>query len=315
MGRPGPCGVLDRTASSRRTRGHRLSITGCSFLSLVALLALGPTLLAQTISPRRQTLLKRKGELLKEIHGYEQKKAEAQTTLAQATSIRDMAKAQNLVNDANTAAQAVGVAQQAITMADKDIADDQQRLDAINRALTWPDSDKPRAVATVVRGRISLVTRNGAIPFDPTAPVEIGQRISVGDDGFLELQLEDGSAMHLGPKTDFLYERDVQGVYYQLFRGELHKITTVMGVRGANDQRRYEGLHAIAAVRGTDFTLEIIGAQDVFTVFEGEIEVDPGGGRDKVTLSGGQKLTVPRSGTLGPPVGFDPKAVSQWWER
>ncbi len=316
MGRLDPCGVLGRTASSRRTRGHRLSIAACSFLSLVALLALGPALLAQTISPQRQTLLKRKGELLKEIKEYDQKKADAQKTLEQGASLRDMAAAANQPDQANIYARAVGVAQQTIDTADKYIADDNQRLDAINRALTWRDSALPLAVPTIVRGHITVEGRYGSRPFDPTVPVEIGQHISVGDDGFLELQLEDGSEMHLGPNTNFEYGRDVQGVYYQLFRGEMHKVTTaVMGVRAANDEPRYKGLQAIGAVRGTDFTLEIAGTQDVFAVFEGEVDVDPGGGRDKVSLHGGQKLAVPRSGPVGPPIAFDSKIASRWWER
>lgn len=297
-----------RLAFSRR-RGL-LHILFPLFLAFFAAL---PALFSQTLSPEKQALLKRKGEILKEIQTLEHQKVEAQSTLAQAESVRDMARAANLVNDANIAAQAVGTAQQAITIADKKITDDRERLNSINRALNWHDSAKPRAVATIVRGHISLLTNFGSYPFDPTVPVELGQHISAGEDGFLELQLQDGGQLQLGPKSDFLYERDVQGVYYQIFRGALHKIS-IMGVRGANDQPRYRGLQAIAAVRGTDFTVEIKDGQDVFMVFEGAIEVDPGGGRDKVTLNAGQRLAVPKSGPVGQAVAFDSKAVSYWWE-
>jgi hypothetical protein len=310
------CPAPRNHSSLRRVFGHRNSrgFTRCS-LALCAMFAISSVpLLGQPLSAEKQILLKRKGELLKEIQGYEQKKAAAQATLSQAISIRDMAKAANHVNDANVAAEAVGVSRQAIATAEKDIADDQQRLDAINRALNWPASAQPRAVATLARGHIVLETPNGPRPFDPTAPVEIGEQISVGDDGFLELQLDDGSQMQLGPKTDFEYQRDVQGVYYQLFQGELHKIT-IMGVRGANDQARYRGLQSISAVRGTEFTLEIIGGQDVYTVFEGWIEVDPTAGRAKIAVKAGQRLTVSKSGAVGQPVAFDPKTVQHWWEQ
>lgn len=288
--------------------------TVCCVLVSLAIFATFSPAFGQTLSPEKQALFRRKGELLKEIRAYEQKKAEAQATLAQANSIREMAKAVNQMNDADVAAQAVEVAQQAISTAEKNIAVDQRRLDAINVALTWHDSVKPRAVATIVRGHVSVETRSGPYPFDPTVPVAMGDHISVGGDGFLELLLQDGTEMHLGPNSDFDYERDVQGVYYQLFRGELHKIT-IMGVRGANDRARYKGLQAIAAVRGTDFTLEIKGGQDVFTVFEGAIEVDPGGGRDKVVLNAGEEVAVPKSGPVGRPFAFDPKKVSRWWEK
>lgn len=298
---------------TRVKRCCRASVLAC--ISLIAATCLSPTSPAQTLSPLKQVLLAQKGKLLKEISEYQQKETEAQGTLAQAESLRDMAKSAHEVNQANIYAEAVGLAQKTIETANKNISDDRERLDAIDRALSWHETITPYAVPMLVRGHVTVETPYGSRPFDRTAPVEIGQHLLVGDDGFLELQLQDGSRMHLGPNTDFLYQRDVQGVYYQIFRGALHKIT-IMGVRGSNDDPTYRGLRTIGAVRGTEFTLEVTPEQDLFTVFEGEIEVNPGQGRDKVTLQAGQKLAVSNSGAGNtPPTGFDAATAAHWWDR
>jgi FecR-like protein len=289
--------------SGIRRFSTRLALAGILLIACQALPA-------QTLTPRQRILLQRKGELLQDIKTSQEKEADAQSTLDQA----QQALASGTASDAGTAQQVIELGERAIADAKDRIADDQQRLTAINAALAWPESDSPRAVATLVVGQVFRDTLYGQVPFDGTAPIQVGDHIVVGDNSYLELQLEDGSQIELGAGTDFSYQRDVQGIEWQLFRGEMHKITIIMSVRGANDQPRYRGCTAVAAVRGTDFTMDTDGTQDTFTVFEGEIDVDPGGGRDKLTLQGGQKLVVPKTGVVGPPVAFDPQSVPRWWK-
>ncbi len=242
-----------------------------------------------------------------------------QALLARAQAAHQNALSENDADGISVTAQAIDNAQQALDAASRKLADDQKRLDAVNQALllwhsVW-DSIGPRALATIVRGTITVDTPQGPKPFDPYEPVHPGRHIRLGPDAFLELQLSNGSEMHLGPDTDFEYERDVQGVQWEVFKGELHKITVIMGVRGSNDDTRYRGPTTISAVRGTDFTLSTDGNQDTVTVLEGAVEVDPQSGRPKVTLTGGQQLIVPKSGAVGPPTTFDPKQLQRWWER
>ena len=284
-----------------------------NFVLLFAVVGFASALSSQTISPERQVLLKRKGALLQEIKTYEQKKKEAQNTLTQANSLRDMAAAANRGDQASIYTQAAGVAAKTIEAADNGTAADRRRVEAIDQALSWPESDKPRAVATLVRGQVMKETPAGRVPFDPAKPLQLGDRLSLGEDGFVELQLENGSAIQLGPKTDFLYDRDDRGTYYKLRQGTLHKVTAIMGVLGLNDQSTYRGAQCIVAVRGTEFTFEVSGNEEALTVLEGEIEVDPGAGRDKVSLRAGQELAVPRTGAVGHPVAFDPSSVHRWW--
>ncbi len=239
--------------------------------------------------------------------------------LGQAQAAHRQALSNNDSDGIGITQQAIWNAQQALEEAQNNLAIDQKRLHAVMEALVlWRsagDAIGPRALATIYRGSITVDTPQGPRPFDPHAPIHTGQHIRLGPNAFLELQLEHGSEMHLGPNSDFEYERDVKGVQWQLFKGELHKVTIIMGVRGANDDTRYRGAHTISSVRGTDFTLSTDGKEDTVTVLEGSVEVHPDGGRPKLTLTGGQQVVVPKSGPVGPPTKFDPKTITRWWER
>jgi len=72
------CGVSRCEVGSLKPSG-----TAWGLLSLsIAALAAPSFLYWQTPGPQKQAFLKRKGELLTEIQAYDQKKAEAQTTLS-----------------------------------------------------------------------------------------------------------------------------------------------------------------------------------------------------------------------------------------
>lgn len=264
-------------------------------------------------------LLQMKGEFLKRVNQDKAAIASNQALLARAQAAHQQALSDNDSDGIPVTAQAIDNAQQALDRAARNLADDEARLTAANHALTlWTaagDSAGPRALATIVRGQIMVDTSQGPKPFDANLPVQPGQHIRLGQNAFLELQLGNGSEMHLRAGTDFEYERDVQGVQWEVFKGELHKITVIMGVRGANDEARYRGLTAVCAVRGTDFTLSNDGNHDTITVLEGSVEVDPGAGRQKVTLTGGQQLVVPKTGVVASATPFDPNKLLHWWEE
>lgn len=304
--------------SFRLRRSHHQRLLAAAVALCCVLLQISGSASAQTVP--NADLLNLKGTFLKHIQEDQQDVTKSESLLAQAHAAHDAAAAEHNVERANLMAEAIGQAQESLDRAKQNLADDQTRLDAVNQALllwreTWYNPGEPHALATIMRGTVTVDTPNGPVPFDRFSPVRVDQHIRVGDNSFLELQLQDGSQIHIGPNSDFSYERDVRGVSWQLFRGKMHKIMIIMGVRGATDQPRYRGCTAVAAVRGTDFTLQTDGTQDTFTVLEGAIEVDPGGGRDKVMLHGGQKLVVPKSGVVGPPIAFDPNTLPHWWER
>lgn len=263
-------------------------------------------------------LLEMKGEFLKRVHEDKAVIARDQGLVSRAQAAHQQALSDNDSDGMSVTAQAIDNARRALDRASRNLADDETRLAAANHALTlWTaagDSIGPRALATIVRGQILVDTPQGPKPFDANLPVKPGQQIRLGPNSFLELQLGNGSEMHLGPNTTFEYERDVQGARWELFRGEMHKITAIMGVRGANDETRYRGLIATCAVRGTDFILSTDGQQDTVTVLDGSVEVDPGGGRPKVILNRGQMQMVPQTGAIPPARSFNSESIRKWWE-
>lgn len=296
----------------RSVRLGAMGVLACS-----ALLASVNFALAQNVP--NADLLEMKGKFLKQVNDENAAIARDENLLTQAEAAHQQALSNNDSDGTAVTLQATQNALQALEKARLNLAADQIRLAAINQALvlwhTVGDSIGPRALATIVRGTITVDTPQGPKPFDPYIPVHPGMHIHLGPDAFLELQLGNGSEMHLGPGSDFEYERDVNGIQWELFKGEMHKITAIMGVLGANDDTRYRGIASIAAVRGTDFTLATDGRQDTYTVLEGSVEVDPGAGRPKVTVTGGQQLVVPKDGMVGPATTFDPETVRKWWEE
>lgn len=304
------------------TSNHRrVSVLFASMISIAAFICLTSLPMVKSASAQKvpnADLLEMKGEFLKKVNDEKAAIARSQDLLWRAQAAHQQALAQEDVDGGNVTAEAIGNAQHALDVSNQNLSEDQRRLDAVNQALVlWTsvgDSLGPRALATEVRGQVTIDTPQGPKTFDQYAPVHPGEHIHLGPDAFLELQLGNGSEMHLGPNSDFEYERDVHGVQWELFKGEMHKITIIMGVRGANDEARYRGPTTVCAVRGTDFTLSTDGNEDTVTVLEGSVEVDPGSGRAKVMVTGGQKLVVSKSGILPAPMTFDPKNSTRWWE-
>lgn len=311
--------LLEGISPSAHLRTHKAAKSLATAVACLCLLWLFPVNPASARNLPNADLLRMKGQFLKQVNEDSAAVTRNENLLTRAEAAHQEALSNNDSDGASVTLQATQNALQALETARLNLAADKKRLDAVNQALVlWTsvgDSIGPRALATIVRGTITVDSPQGPKPFDPYAPVHPGQHIHLGPDAFLELQLGNGSEMHLGPNSDFEFERDVQGVQWELFKGEMHKITIIMGVRGANDDARYRGATAICAVRGTDFTLSTDGNRDTVTVLEGAVEVDPGAGRPKVALTGGQQVVVPKSGIVAPLKQMDPNTVVRWWEE
>lgn len=50
-------------------------------------------------------------------------------------------------------------------------------------------------------------------------------------------------------------------------------------------------------------------------MYVGEIEVDPGAGRPKLTLTAHQQIIVPKSGIVGLMTNVDANNLLRWWEK
>jgi hypothetical protein len=137
-----------RMRCSQRTRSCI-----CVSSLLIILIFLLPASFGQTLSPQKEVLLKRKGELLRDIEGYEQKKAEAQATLDQAAMLRNQAESAGDSKNAAIASQAMGVARETLANAQRYAREDRQRLDAIERAIGQLNFNPSSGVSALVTAR------------------------------------------------------------------------------------------------------------------------------------------------------------------
>jgi hypothetical protein len=272
------------------------------FLALFACIAsAGP--------PPSDFLEKLRAQAVAQLQKDDRDVADSQQLLTRAKAAYDAAVANHDAPNTEIGRQAVETAQKALDVAQASREFDRQRLISVNHALAWPDPGKRFAVPMLVRGTVVKKTPSGDVPFDPNAPMLPGETVDVGPNSSLELQFSDGSQIRLSHDTLFNYESDDIGSLYHLLHGLLKSQrncfptpTAVLGVLGCNGQPRYETLHFVGAVRGTEFILQANDDAAVIAVFEGWVEIDPGSGAEKIPVREGQKLVLPKSGPLGQPV-------------
>jgi ferric-dicitrate binding protein FerR (iron transport regulator) len=302
---------LEKSALAAAFSGMALAFCLCALLQEPSSRAFG-----QTITPQRGFLLQSKARLLKSIATYDREEQNSRSLLEQAEEGKRQALAAGQTSNAEMAEQASENARQAIANAQRFRAEDQARLEAINRALTWPESAKPFAVSLILRGQVQKKTANGWASFDPNSPLRPGDEISVGPDSYLELQFQDGTGINLGSRSTFLYEETEHHPIYELIFGRLRSFhpTAPDAVLGSKEKPRYKTLTAIVAVRGTEFVLETEKDTALLTVFEGSVEVELGTGGKKIAVEKGQQLNLPKAGPAQQPVSFDPAKVKRWWE-
>lgn len=240
---------------------------------------------------------------------------DSQHVLDRAKAAYDTAVANHDALNTDIATHAIEFAQQALDKAKANRERDRERLIAVNRAMTWRDPGTRYAVPMFIQGQVMKMSSAGVqAPFDSSSPLLPGDTVNVGPNSAAELQSSDGTLIKLGHDTSFHFESDDQGSIYELLRGILKSQracfptpTAVMGVLGCSGQPRYQMLHYVGAVRGTDFVVQANDNGAVIAVYEGSVEIDPRNGGEKVLVKEGQKLLLPKLGPLGAPVPLDPK--------
>lgn len=117
-------------------------------------------------------------------------------------------------------------------------------------------------------------------------PLEEGDRVTTGEGASAELSLDGGSLIHLGENSDFTLEKTLKAEsVFRLDAGSLLAKIETLGARVLKVRTR----HGIAAVRGTEFAVEVppAGAEDDAThvgVFdEGRVEVTGAGDTEVLT--------------------------------
>lgn len=257
-------------------------------------------------------LEKLRAQAVEQLQKDDRDVADSQQLLTRANAAYEAAVAGHDAPNTDIAHQAIETAQKALDLAQANRELDRQRLIAATRAMAWPDPGKRFAVPMLVKGTVVKKTPSGDVPFDPNAPLMPGDTVDVGPNSSLELQFSDGSQIKLNHDTLFNYEADDIGSLYHLLHGLLKSQrncsptpTAVMGVLGCNGQPRYQTLQYVGAVRGTEFILQANNGGALIAVFEGWVEIDPGNGGGKIAVREGQKLFLPKSGSVGQPVAMN----------
>lgn len=148
-----------------------------------------------------------------------------------------------------------------------------------------------------VSGSVTLLEQGGDAEGSPAAadtPLQEGDRIRTGEDGSAEISLEGSSVIKLGPDSDFkLSNAHRAQTLFDLAGGTfLAKIQKLL----SSQSLQVRTPTAVAAVRGTEFGVEVPSADEshVGVFDEGKVEVKGPGGSE--TLIGNQETRVAKDG-------------------
>lgn len=139
------------------------------------------------------------------------------------------------------------------------------------------------ARVTAVSGDVTVIPADGGEESAAEAdmPLEEGDRVVTGDDGEAELSLDGGSLVTVHARSDFKLEKtDKSGTSFSLAFGSLLAKIQKLG----SQSLQVRTPTAVAAVRGTEFGVEVEGGDSHVGVFdEGRVEVSGSGGKEVLT--------------------------------
>lgn len=240
------------------------------------------------------------------------KEQEALRARQKAESARDLALR---INDQK----ALPIAKLAMETADKALARirsamgrTESRLRGVERLRSVPGSGAA-AVASIVRGTVEVKTSEGWRKLDQQRPLQPGEEIRTGADGYAEVMFDDGSRVNLHARTSFKLESEgADESSYRLSMGRIKSEIERLG------NRRYSVRTptAVAGVRGTEYLLEATeeGATSL-TVLRGEVAFGPAGSEPATLVRKGEMAIVGKDGSMQGPRKVELRALQPWWEE
>lgn len=211
---------------------------------------------AGTASKAPAWLIERAAKAEAEVNERRAEQAQAQASLERSEGI--LVKAQNLKDEAaaDVARQAIDLSRRAKEQAALRVRESEGVLRNIQNALLWSlPKDQPAAVLSLSGAQARIKTDRGLAPIDPATPLRIGQTVSAGPDGPVQIFFRDGTRIDLAPNGSFTYEKDTEEESsYRLLNGMLHEIRDIVGAV-KRKKIRYAFPGGTLAVRGTEFEL------------------------------------------------------------
>lgn len=141
----------------------------------------------------------------------------------------------------------------------------------------------------------------------------VGKDIKQGDiingdkNKITKIILRDGSHVDLepDPKASFKYETEED---IAAESGLLHFVFN------KPFKRKVHYGNAVVAVRGTEFIMDADQGKLIVKLLEGELVFEIDGRKGEIKMTGGNQLTIAKSGKVTGPEPFDTKAIDKWWE-
>jgi hypothetical protein len=166
----------------------------------------------------------------------------------------------------------------------------------------------------LLSGKVFVERGGKRVPLKPNDPLYTGDRV-VTEEGTVKILLRDNSLLTLGEKTtleinEFLLEEGKKrSGWFKVLKG---KIKALMGkFFQVESNLRFETPTAVAGVRGTHFRIDVEeGGSSTFTVFEGELTVNPTRGGE-FSLSTGMQFITTLEGIVQPPTTLSPERLKE----
>lgn len=287
---------MDRSASP-----HRVLL--CIAITLVLTTAVLPTAWAASEplkpSARATQLLKESEQNERLIAQAQQSERQAEQALQQANKALQLSRDSQDAQAEAVAQEAVVTAEAALTKARSHLVVYKKRRDAAAAALGRTGGSEVAMSVSDIRGEAYVRTKAGLAQIDLSFKLQEGDALVTGKDSIAVISLEDGSRVEMGANTEFKSKKLARDeISLELLAG-----TIKSSVKKLADGGRYviHTVRAVIAVRGTEFSTEVLHGITTIRVQRGEVEVTARKGNAQVKVGEGQRAIVQEDGTiLGP---------------
>lgn len=161
------------------------------------------------------------------------------------------------------------------------------------------------AVAQTVQGHVE-VQRGGRGTFRTLAQrdaIKTGDIVRSGSDGSAEFKWADGTRWKIMPGTEITVKKSTSHMVKRADQSQL-KLSSgkvfvrIMKTLAPSSRFEVETPTAVAAVRGTIFSVEVVGGKTEVAVFKGEVKVSSGEASQSTTVLPGHQAVTSEAATL-----------------
>lgn len=181
----------------------------------------------------------------------------------------------------------------------------------------WNHFEANVAVVGAVKAPVFVKRGNGWVTFDGETPIETGDEVRTGPNGFMELIFTDGSIVRLDANSSFVpLEMTEKKSIFEFITGRIHaQYLCMKNRRDICRPIKYRAHNIGFSPRGTEFQAEISpDGKTTILVMEGTVEITPIKSNKIVVLKPGEQAIVTKDGELQELLPVDLRKIDRWWE-